>query len=478
MTVAVRTASAALFAAALAGCASMQSRIDAYRPAAQIAPGTSSSPSQPWTPPADAVPPPLPSLSVTMPENVAPGTRITLAQIVDVALSNNPQTRAAWLNARAAEAQLGSARSAYLPEVDLNASLTYGRGSGEGAHSSTQFGTSLGLTYLLFDFGGREAAVEQARQALIAADFQHNQTIQDVVLQAQQAYYDYLDAKALLSAQDATLKERKTSLDAAEARHNAGVATIADVLQARTAYSEARLTYDTIQGNLRIIEGQVATVMGLPSTAVAFELGDLPSEIPTQVVGQAVDALIARAVAERPDLAAARAEVERAGARVQAIRAQGLPSIGLTAGVGEDLTNGFNRNTTPYSAGIAMRFPLFTGWRNTYDVRAAELDRQLAAENARGLEQRVNLQVWTSYYALQTAVQRLATVRDLLASAQQSADVARSRYKAGVGSILDLLTAESALEQARAQEVQARADWFLAVAQLAHDTGTLGVTNR
>ena len=68
----------------------------------------------------------------------------------------------------------------------------------------------------------------------------------------------------------------------------------------------------------------------------------------------------------------------------------------------------------------------------------------------------------------------MKTSRDLLGAASQSADVARSRYKAGVGTILDLLTAEASLESARGQEVQARADWFLAMAQLAHDVGTLG----
>ena len=85
----------------------------------------------------------------------------------------------------------------------------------------------------------------------------------------------------------------------------------------------------------------------------------------------------------------------------------------------------------------------------------------------------MDLQVWSSYYALATATQRVRTSRDLLTGAQQSAEVAAGRYRSGVGSILDVLTAESALESARAQEVQSRADWFVAVAQLAHDTGTL-----
>jgi outer membrane protein TolC len=85
----------------------------------------------------------------------------------------------------------------------------------------------------------------------------------------------------------------------------------------------------------------------------------------------------------------------------------------------------------------------------------------------------VDLQVWNSYYGLSTAVQRVRTSRDFLSTAQQSADVASNRYRSGVGSILDVLTAEAALETARAQEIQARTDWFIAVAQLAHDTGTL-----
>ena len=83
------------------------------------------------------------------------------------------------------------------------------------------------------------------------------------------------------------------------------------------------------------------------------------------------------------------------------------------------------------------------------------------------------LQVWTSYYNLKTAGQQVKTARDLFASARQSEEVALGRYKAGVGSILDLLTAQTAFASARAQEVQARASWFLAMAQLAHDTGSL-----
>lgn len=420
----------------------------------------SDAPSKPWTPTVtQKIETPSPA---AFPADSSP---VTLERIIDIALENNPQTREAWLRARSAEAGLGSERSAYLPDVDVNATL---------AHTNTShfsFGPSVALTYLLFDFGGRDARVEQARQTLIAADFLHNQVIQDVILRVEQTYYQYLDAKALLAAQKVTLDARRATLDAADARHNAGVATIADVLQARTATSQAQLTYDTIEGNLHAIEGALATAMGVaPTTNVS--LGDLPSDIPAEEISGAVDELITIAQTMRPELAAARATAERAQARIREVRSEGLPTVTASASTGINVFSGGD-HTTPHSAIVGLHFPLFTGYRNTYDIRQAEIEAELAREQVRDLSQQVSLDVWTSYYALRTAKQRLTTSRDLLTSAQQSADVAHARYREGIGTILDVLTADAALQDARAQEVQARTDWFLAVAQLAHDTGRL-----
>jgi len=448
----------------VAGCSSL-------RPPADRGAGTASSPASPWTPPANAVPSPAPQTrtDLVMPANFKPGMPITLAEVVDIALANSPATRLAWLQARSAQAGLSSRRSESLPEVDLN--LQISRNKTSQSSTQTTHGPSAALSYLLFDFGGREARADQARQTLIAANFFHNQAIQDVILRTQQVYYSDLDSRALLAAQDATIKERQSSMDAADARHNAGVATIADVLQARTALSQAQLVRETIAGNLRTIEGALATAMGLPVTT-SFDFGELPLDIPALEVKEAVDSLVARAAAGRPDLAALRANAQRANARIRDVRSQFLPSVGLSSSVGPTSSGG-GKSTTPYSVGVAMRWPVFTGFRNVFDVRQAEIDAEAAKENVREGEQQVSLQVWTSYYGLQTAIQRLTTARDLLTSAQQSVDVASNRYRAGVGSILDLLTAEAALESARAQEVQARTDWFLSVAQLAHDTGSL-----
>src|SRR5205823_10570543 len=77
------------------------------------------------------------------------------------------------------------------------------------------YGPTLNASWLLFDFGTRSGSVAGAREALLAADWTHNAVIQDVVLQVETAYFQYHATKALLAAQQTTLKEAQTNLAAA-----------------------------------------------------------------------------------------------------------------------------------------------------------------------------------------------------------------------------------------------------------------------
>lgn len=110
---------------------------------------------------------------------------------------------------------------------------------------------------------------------------------------------------------------------------------------------------------------------------------------------------------------------------------------------------------------------------NQYDQQAATELYQAALARAAVTKQQVIQQVFTAYYTLRTSTNRVRTSSDLLASATQSETVARERYREGVGSIVDLLIAQSALANARAQSVDARWEWRTALAQLAHDVGAL-----
>jgi len=470
-----RSAPLAALALALAACVSGPPGIEGVA-------GAPPAPNAYWTPPRSVTAPPAaPAIAAAAAPVMSDSAlrQLTLADAVDVALRSNPVTRISWLQARAAADLYGSSRGSLLPTLSASGTVTRslsiavpGRLAGE----RTQYGPSLNLSYLVFDFGGRGAAIESARQIAIAAGLAHNAAVQNTVLQVETAAFSYLATRALRDAQRAALQEATANLAAANDRHDVGLATIADVLQARTARSQVQLDLETLDGQLNVTRGALAVAMGLPANTT-LDLPDEPAPDSSAIDGvtASVDSLIDLAVRERPDLQQARAQASQAAAQLDQARSAGLPSLSFIATGGHTSSDlsGFAGNS--YTLNLGLSIPLFTGFSNQYDVLAAR--EQLTAANARVqlTQQQIALQVFTSYYAMRTAGQRVRTSADLLASATESEQVARGRYTEGVGSIIDLLVAQSALAGARAQAVQARWQWRTALGQLAHDVGVLGI---
>ncbi|HNX51443.1 MAG TPA: TolC family protein [Thermoanaerobaculaceae bacterium] len=417
----------------------------------------------------------------TLPEGLLKdGATFDLAQVVEIALRTSPLTRQSWLTAKAAAAQVGVEMAPFYPALDLSVASSRGKVSPDGRLVDTagSWGPSATLSYLLLDFGGRAADVEDARQTLLAADWAHDATVQGLVFGVQQAYFQYQTSKAQLEAAQSAAKQAETALEVATGRHDAGVATIADVLQARTAFSLATFNLAGAKGRVASFRGALATAMGLPPT-IPFDTGPLAGEVPLDAVTGKVEPLIEQAMSRRPDLNASRALVLRAEARVRSVRSEGLPVLSLSATANRTTyrpqVSADSRNN--WSARALVTYPLFSGFKNSYGLARAKADAAAAEAGTESFEQEVVLQVWTAYYELQTAAEQVRAARDLLASAEQSERVALGRYKEGVGTILDLLTAQSALSGARAQEIQARADFFIAAAQLARATGRIAVAD-
>jgi len=297
----------------------------------------------------------------------------------------------------------------------------------------------------------------------------------DLMLGVAQAYYLYQGARALLVAQEVSLKQARENYAAAEERHGAGVATIADVLQARTVLSQQKLAYDQVSGQIQTLRGQLATALGVP-VDLPVDAAELPADVHENASVASVDRLIAEAERVRPDLAAARAHAQSAHAHLTSVRSAGLPTLTAAALGGRNYYD-YLGEAVPYSPawsiGLFLRVPIFTGFKTVYDTKSAEAQARAADAGAESYSQQVVFQVWNSYFGVQTAAQQVRASQDLLASARESAEVARGRYREGVGSILDLLTAESAYANALALDVRSRAGFLLAMAQLAHDTGVL-----
>jgi outer membrane protein len=444
-------------------------------PSVNGVPGVSPSSNAAWTPPReiqvrDSVA--RPSVPPDLEQRIR---QLTLAEVVDLGLRNNPATRVSWANARAAAAAYGSARGAYVPTIDGDVTATRLKtvaSQGRSAVTQSVLSPSLNLSYLLFDFGGRSGNIGAARNALLAADFTHNATLQDVILQIQTAYFQYVANRALLEAQRTTTREARANLAAAEERNRVGVATIADVLQARTAASQAELAAQTTEGDLQTSRGALALSLGLPAN-LPYDIDSTAGQLPVAVLADSVDVLIAGAVEARPDLAAARAEFEASRSEISVARASRLPSLVLNGVGGRTYTSSLPQGGNNYTLSVGLQIPLFAGFSRLFDQRQAAALADAARARADALGQQVVFEVFRSYYALQTAARRVRTADDLIASATQSSEVALGRYKAGVGSVLDLLSAQTALADARAQHVLVRLEWNTSLAQLAHDAGVL-----
>lgn len=410
-------------------------------------------------------------------EILARRERLTLLDVLDVALANDPATQIAWRDARAQSDAYGAARADWWPDLDVLITGVRAKTATQGGQSTseqTTYGPGAALTWTVFDFGERSGNVASARADAVGAVWAHGAAVQRKVLETTQAYVAYLDAKALLVAARITEQETATNLDAAQQRRDAGVATIADVLQAKTQKSQATLVAQTIEGTIGSLRGTLATAMGLPANVV-FDAVDLPAEVPVVDFGSSVDALIEKALGPRPDLAAAREAWLAAKSDVTATRGAWLPKLDFLGTIDRNYYSPetFASRSDTWSVGLTLRIPVFNGLRNKYEIAKAKEDEGRAAAEARLVEQGVINDVWTSWYDVKTAAQRMVTSKDLLDSATESEEVALGRYKEGVGTLLDLLNAQSALGAARAQEISARADWLVAAARLLYSTGGL-----
>ncbi len=395
-----------------------------------------------------------------------------LTDVVNQALCHNPLTREVWANARFQAAQVGVARAAWLPGISAALNAGRERSNRTGSESPANYRSAeIALSYLIYDFGARDAALENARQLFAAASASRDSTLQSVFHGAVQAYYQVLAARAALQAAIQSERANEESFRAADARYGVGSATPADQLQARTAFSQASLTRIQAEGGLRVAEGSLAAFIGRDANQAVL-LAPSAAPAPGVAMEQNVAALIELARERRPDLRAAEARVEAAKANAEAVAASGKPNLSLGVSSGNS-RSGSDPSVNTSALGVTLNIPIFTGFSTTYRVRAAEAQIETSAAQRDRLRLQVALDVWNAHHNLLTSAQSLRSSADLLASAQQSERVALGRYKAGVGSILDVLTAQSALANALQQRVQAEFNWNLARATLALAVGNL-----
>ena len=409
---------------------------------------------------------------------IEPEKAYSLSELINLAEGQNPETRVAWENALAQGAALGIARSELYPTVSAVALSGVDReeiplGTRFYRHTDPAFQISLDLNYTVFDFGARRGRIAAESARLLAANLGFNDVHRKVIFQVQQAYYRLLNASSQESAARASLANAVAVQQAAEERLRNGLATLPDVLEARSATAQSQYDLQAVLGEEQNARGDLATALGAPA-ATMIRVEPL-SEAPTpESIGESVEQVISRALDQRPDLQGELAGIRLAEAERKEARAAYYPSLDLRANpTAQSLY--IQQQTLPWghtadlTGGVALslNWSVFDGGARRSRLMQAEAEIRRAESQFGAVRDSIEDEVWTAYTNLNTAFRQREAAAALLDSASQSYAAALESYNYGVRNLLDVTAAQKVLAQARSADILARTQVLTALADLA-----------
>jgi len=412
-------------------------------------------------------------------------TVYSLAELVNLAERNNPETRVAWENAKERAADLGVSKATLYPtlaalaladssRVDIFLSPNWVR------QTTGTFSPTMNLDYTIFDFGRRFDQIAISRSNLLAANFLFNDTHRKVIFSVMEAYYRVLNSKGQEDAQEANLKNAQTVQDAAEARLHEGLATLPDVLEARSATAQADYDLQAAIGATEIAHGDLANALGISPTS-QFQVQSIQDlHIPTEL-DDTVEKSIDRALSQRPDLMQQVEQLRAAGAEIKAAKTAYLPTLTFDGYGGLARNNGqqnqdpafYSPNQETWDARLSLTWNLFDGFARENRLARARADQKQAQAQVDTLRDQIENQVWAAYSTARTALREQKAAAALLASATESYNAALQSYNYGVRSQIDVVSAQRTLAAARTADVTARTQLLTGIAALAFQTGDL-----
>jgi outer membrane protein len=418
-----------------------------------------------------------------------PAHPYTVAELIDVAEHHNPSTRAIWERAKQKASELGVAKSAYYPELEGLAVFGDERLINPFPEPLAPRGyvmveipvvkPEVTLQYLIFDFGKRGGTVDSAKQEKFAAGADVIRVNQALAFRVASAYYQLVTAQERLQATQDTLRTAQTTQDAAENRLNNGLATLPDVLQARAETAQGAFDEESADGDEKIARVALTEAVGAdPSPNVAID-SQKSAPLPERLT-MSIEALIDRAMKDRPELIAQTLQIRASEARIRAARAEYKPQIVLSGEIAQtsvwptaDYGVLGSASEPTWSVALGIRWRIFDGGARKNELRIAESKRREAQDDLTAIHDQTTREVWTAYIAFRTALRKHDAAVALLDSANASYSASLEAYKYGVKNLVDVVTAEKQLALARLSSVSARSELFLEAVNLEFATGNL-----
>lgn len=410
--------------------------------------------------------------------------RLTRSEAEQLALKNNPRISVGRLLALAQHQVYRETRSAALPTfngaitaVDANEGSRIGAGSLTASRLFEHAGAGVTLSQLLTDFGRTVNLISYSRLLEKAQNSNALATIEDIVLATDQAFYNALEAQALLKVAQQTVSTRQSVQHQVDELTKNKLKSNLDLSFAEVNLSQAKLLQLDAENNVNSTIAALTAVLGFDKQ-VNYELTEEEAQLPSPPPD--VDVLISTALKQRPDLQALTYNQQASEKFHRAQRDQLFPTIsalGIVGGapVRPDCIGGCFPNyfiSSWYGAlGVNMSIPIFNGFLYTAESSEANYRAKAAAENTRDLRDSVVRDVRTAWLSANTAFQRVGVAAELSKQADLSLSLANSRYQLGLGSIVELSQAQLQQTDAAIGYVNAQYQYRLALSTLNFETG-------
>lgn len=422
---------------------------------------------------------------------IDPEHAYTLAELIDIGERNNPNTRAVWERARKAALAVGLVEGAYQPMLAASVTAGYERAvfpipqappfitDNNFSAQTADIVPGLQLSWLLYDFGRREAAEEAARSGAIAASATFDEQHQRVAQLVTEGYHAYLTAIDRTRTLRTAAEAAKNVEDFTRARRQNGVATETQLLAASRSRAKADFDVEAAIAAEEVARIDLIEAVGL---APRDQLLVAPSSVPIDApaIADEVGSLVTRALERRPDMARAVAEYRARQAEVRLARAAWLPTVTLGANasiptVSFDVADsGWFETTQPwYGAMVGISVPLLDGEMRDTKLQMALRGLGAASAEIAATRDRATRDVWRAYASLTTSLRRRVVVATLLAASQKSYEQSLAAYQNGMATYVEVDEARRGLADGQLADQQSAADVRIALSRLALSTGDL-----
>lgn len=413
-------------------------------------------------------------------EKLAAAQTLDLSEIVDIALENNTSTRIYWFQSKIYAANLGKANSSYYPQVSIGAQVYRSKTKtsipyfpGVGSNYETGFGPSAEINWLIYDFGKRESQVDSAREALRAANFDYNQTIQDIVLEVNVAYYNFYSAMGNVKSAQMTVDDARTTYESSSARLREGVGNKQDALNALANLRNAEFGLQSAISGVETARAALAQAMGV-RVSPNLKISDAVKIPDNEATSKKIDELIAQALRTRQSLLAAYANLRMTSHDIETAKRNFLPSIGAFGqATYTDYTQDDRGSTQQYQAGLQLSWSIFEGFNRKYDLISAKAKERAQAQQLKAAEIKIISDIWNYYHSYKSALKQVESAKAAVDASSEAYNATKVGYESGINTLTDLLTSQNNLSLARQQQVSAESGLAISIARLAHATGAL-----